>query len=188
MKYIYLYILALAVVLAGCNSGKLLPNTRVLNKNKKEQNALEALMNYEEDLSVWRPSYQDSLTLMATVEAESNETEKEKKPVEVKHDVTKELDMFLTAVAAREKQNIYQQGFTLQLYSGDSRQKADNVIKQATSIFPHTWSSMSFKSPFYKVHLGRFMNEQEAYKTFIEAQSSFKSVALVPTQIKLAEL
>lgn len=142
-------------------------------------------VDYDEDLSVHRPNYSDSLI---TKEANNTVSENETyTPTNVKpsHDVTRPINMFLDSLAQKNRQYEFYTGYTVQVYSGSERQKGSETKDDVYMVLPDSKPTLSFEAPFWKVKVGKFYSVMEAQKTFVKLKSEFPNAIIVPEQFKL---
>ena len=146
-------------------------------------------VDYDEDLSVHRPNYADSLKQKETAHASStseNETKAYTSPnVKPSHDVTASINTFLDSAAQRNREYDFYTGYTVQVYSGAESQKAREVKDDVYMVLPDATPAISFEAPFWKVKVGKFYNEMEAQKSYVKLKSEFPNAIIVPERFKL---
>lgn len=141
---------------------------------------------YEEDLSIYRPSY--------TLEDEATEDET---PVETytataeyvtpSHDIKAELDTVLYRIKKSREDIQYIDGFSIQLYSGNNRDKANQVKVKTYEVLEDQRPRVSYDQPNYKVRVGEYYSRMEANTDFVTLQKHFSRAVLVPVKIKIEE-
>ena len=146
-------------------------------------------VDYDEDLSVYRPNYSDSLKLKEA-EHPSSTSENEKQiyttpNLKPSRDVTVSLNTFLDSVSQRNRQYEFYTGYTVQVYSGSERQKASETKDEVYMILPDAKPAVHFESPVWKVKVGKFYSVIEAQKTYVKLKSEFPNAIIVPEQFKL---
>lgn len=144
-------------------------------------------VDYDEDLSVHRPNYTDSLKLKETALLSSENEKKTHTPPNLKpsHDVTASLNTFLDSTAQRNREYDFYTGYTVQVYSGAERQKAAETKDEVYMVLPDAKPAIHFESPFWKVKVGKFYSEIEAQKTYVKLKSEFPNAIIVPERFKL---
>ena len=145
-------------------------------------------VDFDEDLSVHRPSYTDSLKVRESkkASAEKPETIIYKTPnVKPSHDVTASLNTFLDSVSQKNRKYDFYSGYTIQVYSGQERQKATEIKDDVYMVLPDAKPAVHFESPFWKVKVGKFYNTMEAQKTFVKIKAEFPNAIIVPEKFKL---
>jgi hypothetical protein len=146
-------------------------------------------VDYDEDLSVYRLNYTDSVKVKES-KNQSSSTEAETityntPNIKPSHDVTSSLNVFLDSVAQRNRQYDYYTGYTIQVYSGQERQKATETKDDVYMVLPDAKPAVHFESPFWKVKVGKFYNTIEAQKTFVKIKAEFPNAIIVPEKFKL---
>lgn len=142
---------------------------------------------YEEDLSVYRPSY--SLDEEPVVEdASSEETYiPTVEYVSPSNDIKAELDTVLYRIKKSRENIKYVDGFSIQLYSGNSRDKANQVKVKTYEVLEDQRPRVSYDQPNYKVRVGEYYSRLEANTDFVTLQRHFSRAVLVPVKIKIAK-
>ena len=183
MKQICISLIICAVALAGCKSSKKASSKQMKSGKNKSKNFTE----YEEDLSVLRPSYKDSLAILNEASTDKKEDTLVAASVVPQHDITGKINNFLQEVAEREKKYDIRV-YTLQLYLGNDRQAAVYIRNKANNIFTESEAKIFFEPPFYKVRMGKFTDRIDAFNELDRAQKVFKNVSVIPIHLKAAEL
>jgi hypothetical protein len=131
---------------------------------------------YEEDLSLLRP-----------------ELERKIKPIELKVEeavipsghLKVELDTISNMIARENKKPRTEQGYTIQVYSGSSRDDATKALGKIRIAFPEIESTISYFQPDFKVKSGKFINRLNAYETYEKVKGQFADALLIPENIKM---
>lgn len=141
---------------------------------------------YEEDLSIYRPSY--------TMEDEDVE---EEIPTETytataeyvtpSHDIKSELDTVLYRIKKSREDVKYVDGYSIQLYSGNNRDMANQVKVKTYEVLEDQRPRVSYEQPNYKVRVGEYYSRLEANPDFVTLQKHFSRAVLVPVKIKIGE-
>ena len=163
MKSLVVYIVVL--ILAGCAS------TSQTSSSSDE---------YHEDLSVYRPPV---IFSMDTTTTEGSET-----PVDIPEpvfDITHELDSLLDTLAINNQKQRYIDGYTIQVYTGNSRVDATEVRNAVFGILPGSDPTISYDLPNYKVKVGKYYQRLEAQRDFAAIKSHFNNTILVPQQFRI---
>ena len=146
-------------------------------------------VDFDEDLSVYRPNYSDSVKVKENKNHSSTdkpETVTYSTPnVKPSHDVTASLNTFLDSVSHRNREYAYYTGYTIQVYSGQERQRATEIKDDVYMFLPDAKPAVHFESPFWKVKVGKFYNTIEAQKTFVKIKAEFPNAIIVPEKFKL---
>ncbi|NJN24962.1 MAG: SPOR domain-containing protein [Cyclobacteriaceae bacterium] len=135
--------------------------------------------DYVEDLSAYRPP-------LAVLEEEES-TEKPVKEgiadkgsyVAPKHHINKEMNIVMDSIIAHNKMKQFQT-FTIQVYTGRSREEANQVREKVYRTMPDEEPVLVYKQPSYKVNVGKYFDSVQAYKTLTILKESFPGAMLVP--------
>ena len=151
------------------------------------QKSVAYTVDYEEDLSVYRTSYdfksiEEETTTPAPKAGESRSPEQ---PLNVSNDISQELDQLRAEVAEQNKSVKTVQGFTIQVYSGTSREKANQVKRQIYHTVPNVEPEIKYIQPNYKVQVGQFVERLEAQKTYSTLKKEFPSALIIPDRIQI---
>ncbi len=130
-----------------------------------------------EDLSVYRPKYTD---------ADTQETNEDKPRDTIFHepsqDITKEINKTLAAAYRNEKEN-YTMGYTIQVYSGTSRDQADYRKSLVYQIIPDARPKIDWNAPNYKVRVGKYLEKLEAHKIYTQIKKEIPQAILIPIKV-----
>jgi hypothetical protein len=99
-----------------------------------------------------------------------------------RYDVTEALDGALEKNAEINKSRPYTV-YTVQIYNGSSRIRANEIRRQVYSVMPEADPVLEYRQPNYKVKVGSFESRAEAYKTFKKLQQNFPGTVLVPERV-----
>lgn len=144
---------------------------------------------YEEDLSAYRP------TIEAEEESSTEEVTAEPKEeyvataayVTPTNDIKAELDTVLYRIKKSREDIQYVDGFSIQLYSGNNRDRANQVKVKTYEVLEDQRPRVSYDQPNYKVRVGEYFSRLEANADFVTLQKHFSRAVLVPVKIKIAE-
>ena len=130
-----------------------------------------------EDLSVYRPKYADTDTQV------NNEDEpKDTVFNEPTQDITEEVDKTLATAYRNEKGN-YMMGYTIQVYSGTSRDRADYRKSIVYQIIPDARPKIDWNAPNYKVRVGNYIEKLEAHKIYTQIKKEIPQAILIPIKV-----
>ena len=102
-------------------------------------------------------------------------------------DVSLRLDSTLYLVEEYNNQKItYIEGLSIQLYAGNDRAEAKEVQLKVFRYFPNSTPQIIFDQPNYKVRMGTFYTQLEAYPIFKSTKSKFPKAILVPIRIPVS--
>ena len=145
-------------------------------------------VDYEEDLSVHRIAYANQAEegipsgsgIQPSIEARFPEA-----PVLVTNDITRDLDQLVDEVAKKNSYIKSIPGFTIQVFSGTSREMANQAKRQIYLVLPDAEPQIKYMQPNYKVQVGRFVDRLEAQKTFSIIKKEFPSALIIPDRIEI---
>ena len=106
----------------------------------------------EEDLSVHRPP----LNYEETDPKQEEQKEIFEKFTPLTGSIKDELDSIMKISAQWNKKNNVVNGYVIQIYSGISREEANNVREQAYILYPELQPKIIYRQPNFRVRLGRF--------------------------------
>jgi len=137
--------------------------------------------NHSEDLSGIRPRFTaDKDTLY------QNEAAKAAKPnVPATHTVNTKVDAVLDSLDKLNELRKYVDGFTIQIYSGQNREDANNAKKKMTEEFGDLKADLQYLQPKFRVKTGNYFSRLEAQKDLTRLKRGFPNAILVPERIPL---
>jgi hypothetical protein len=163
---ILLFLVAVALVFQQCA-------TRV-SKTKTAE-------TYTEDVSLLRPEFTEEHEMV--VEESDVAVVLEKAPYTApRYDVTDALDAALEKNAEINRSRPYTV-FTVQVYNGPSRMRANEIRRQVYGVMPEVEPVLEYRQPNYKVKVGTFGSRADAHKTFKKLQQNFPGTVLVPERV-----
>jgi len=132
---------------------------------------------YEEDLSVHRPQLDSSLVVSDVPAIEEY--------VPLKGHIKAELDSIVRISIAENKEEKLFDGFVIQVYNGNSRERANQVWNQMDQNFPDLAAKVSYHQPNFRVKAGRFTDRLTAHRVFREVKEEFPKALLVPERLTM---
>lgn len=141
---------------------------------KTSQPTQTTVATYTEDLSVHRPVIEKKTELPQLQEA-----------VEPKGHIGAELDSITNMVIRRNAKPRIEQGFTIQIYNGSSREEATLALGNIRVKFPDLEAEMIYFQPDFRVKAGQFLDRVVAYKIFEEVKIEFADALLIPEKIRI---
>ena len=143
--------------------------------------------DYHEDLSLLRPIY--------TIPDSNDDPEVELIQNEIgvvetgefhpEFDITQKLDSLLDTVAVNNQQIKYVQGYTIQVYTGNSQEEANEAKAKVYQSLPGSRPQVSYDLPNYKVKVGKYYYRLQAQKEFATIKKVFQTAILVPQQFRI---
>lgn len=142
--------------------------------------------SYSENIEQNRNTYTDSLKSLIEGAAPSDATRPNPETptlsanIDTEYDINEPLDEFLQKVNERNSENNAYQGYTIQVYTGSSREKANEAKNTVYDLLPDANPAITFDPPNYKVKVGEFTDRLEAQPVFSKLKGKFPVVLIVP--------
>jgi len=136
---------------------------------------------YSEDLSIHRP-------VMIETEGASESTDQEVKfetYVPLTGHIRNELDSIGKVALNQNKEGRRIDGYVIQVYSGSSREDANNSRYKMGELFPELSPKMSYRQPNFRVKAGKFVDRLKANRIYQEVKESFPNAILIPERFVL---
>lgn len=150
----------------------------ILGTGCAAMNPTSSNSSYSEDLSVHRPE--------VNLEVQQEIQQEEPEPVsEPEYDQTAKVDQKLDAITSQNKSSRTTAGFTIQVYSGTSREQASQAKSQVYRILPESRPETKYEQPIYRVRVGEFGDRLEAQNTYAELQKEFPQAIVIPSRIRI---
>lgn len=134
---------------------------------------------YNEDLSSQRPKVE------TVAQVDSIQVEEKPEDVVPTHDQTAEIDAKLQAITTQSRTSSTAAGFTIQVYSGTSREQASQAKAKVYKIIPDSRPETKYEQPIYKVRVGEFGDRLEAQTLYAELVGNFPDAIVIPSRIRL---
>ena len=136
---------------------------------------------YEENLAVHRTQYvEPSYALYNVVNEDENTLTPLTSP---KNSIKTELDSVFSIVKNELNNVQFIRGLTIQLYTGNDRDNANNVKNRVYQTFDDLIPRVSYDQPNYKVRVGKYYNRLDANEDFTKLKKVFPQAILVPDRI-----
>jgi len=135
---------------------------------------------YSEDLSQYRIQYEDSV-----VESRSTDPNPENVVVATAstlptpNAITEEISDYFEALDDLNRENNKYQGYTLQVYTGNSREEANAAKLKVYQALPDAEPAVRF-STIWRTRVGEYANRLEAQQDYIALSKLFPNVLLIP--------
>lgn len=134
---------------------------------------------YKEDLSSLRPDLKTEV-----------ESPKEEEPKIMASDLPQghlkaELDSINEIIIARNREQQYVDGFTIQIYTGNDREAATAAMQLASVIRPELDAQIEYHQPSYKVKAGQYLDRLKAHEVFESLKEEFPLALLIPERIRI---
>ena len=134
---------------------------------------------YSEDLAAFRPEipeYRESYTDSAELEIT------EQQFITPVLDVTDEMRVLLDSIHKVNMGTEYYE-YTVLVHIGNNRVEADQARLDVIRVLPETQPELEYKSPSYRVKVGRYFNNVAAYQTYIKLRETFLNAIIVPERV-----
>ena len=145
--------------------------------------------DYEEDISRYRIQYTDSIAQSST-SADSVVSNPEERVIvstlETPYSVTEDMSDFFEAVDDLNRESNEYQGFTLQVYAGNSREQANEAKLKVYNALPDSEPKVAFNTLF-RVRVGEYDNRLEAQQDYSALKEVFPNVLFVPATFRVVD-
>ncbi|WP_258105356.1 SPOR domain-containing protein [Marinoscillum sp. MHG1-6] len=149
---------------------------------KGSQTSSGSTSAYSEDLTYLRPELsiaEDEKPSNTINAAENNVTGS------INSTFKTELDSVNQKMIERNKAGYFVDGYTIQLYTGNDRNKADETKTLAETIDEDLKPVISYYQPTYKVRVGKYTSRLEAHMVYESLKEYFPRALLIPERIKI---
>ncbi len=145
----------------------------------------QTVPKYDEDLSSFRITYQykDQPQDKNTVVDDNLDPPLLSDTSRTTLNIKSELDLFLDTVSYNSRRIGYIQGFTIQVYTGNSREAANEAKGMVYKILPSSFPKLLYQQPNFKVKVGQFYTRLDAQKTFNQLKREFPRAIVIPERI-----
>jgi hypothetical protein len=99
--------------------------------------------------------------------------------------VNNKLNYILDSINVLTKQNKYLEGYTIQVFSGLSREEAMNVKADLFKKMPEVNADLIYTQPSFRVKIGKYYSKLEAQQDYMAIKRNFPNAILVPERIYL---
>ena len=97
-------------------------------------------------------------------------------------DVTLKVNTILDSMYALNRQTQFSQ-LTILVTNSNSREEAEQARLDVFRIIPGSKPTLDFVPPTYRVKLGKYFNELEAYQTLQKIKKQFPNAIIVPEPV-----
>lgn len=136
---------------------------------------------YREDLSVHR-----SKMPVSTKQNEQPKTNVDQAYTPLTGHIQLELDSISKISYAQNKAGRYVDGYVIQVYSGTSRESANEAQAKMQELFPELSSKVSYRQPNFRVKGGKFLDRLEANRVYNQVKEEFSRALLVPERLLIS--
>ena len=133
--------------------------------------------NYYEDLSSYRPSVNEYISPEPYSKTSQNKTIKVPEL-----DVTEEVRVILDSMIEVNMRTQFSQ-YTIQVHTSSSREAAEAAKFVIYRLLPESKPILEFVPPLYKVKVGEYFSQIEAYQTLLKLKEQFPNAIVVPERV-----
>ena len=147
---------------------------------KPSSQSSKSIQSYEEDLSIyWKglPEDEDRQTTVSDKVLPAS-------PPPISH-IRAELDSVNSMFIFRNSQIIKWDGYTIQVYSGLSREAAYAAKRQVKRKMPKLQVRLDYFQPLYRVKCGTYFDQLAAHRVHKKLLQNFPKALLLPEKIPL---
>ena len=100
------------------------------------------------------------------------------------------IDSLITTQINLNKSKRGVNGYRVQIHhnQSQSREESEKFRAQFSSDYPHLKTYLEFKSPYYKIQVGNFLNKLDAFKVKKEISRKYKGAYIVPATVKFEDV
>ena len=131
--------------------------------------------------------YFEDLSFIRESENVSNSTNDEENIIDNKNNlgIDIELDSILKIIKSEVDEEIFTDGYTIQIYLGDKREEAENTVEKLFEYDSLIKSNTIFTQPNYRVKTGTFEDRFKANFEFKKLKKTFPNAIIIPEKIKI---
>ena len=96
-----------------------------------------------------------------------------------------ELDSILKIIKSEVDEEIFTDGYTIQIYLGDKREEAENTVEKLFEYDSLIKSNTIFTQPNYRVKTGTFEDRFKANYEYNKLKKTFPNAIIIPEKIKI---
>lgn len=100
------------------------------------------------------------------------------------------IDSLVSTQIKLNKSKLGVDGYRVQIHHNQSqnRQESQNVRAKFLTDFPHLKTYLEFKSPYFKIQVGNFVNKLDAHKVQKEISRKYRGTYIVPATVPFEEV
>jgi hypothetical protein len=135
---------------------------------------------YAEDLSAYRQKFDVRIDSSKKVIA----PQRNQAVIKPTKNINAKLDAILDSIDKQNLQKKFVDGFTIQIYSGQSKEDAyakQKVVKESTDFD----ANLQYLQPKFRLSIGSYFSKLEAQKDLVKLKSYFPGAILVPEKIQI---
>jgi hypothetical protein len=101
------------------------------------------------------------------------------------HAVTEQVNGVLDSIARFNKERLFVDGYTIQIYSGIRRDEAMNAKKKVMGVFKEVVTDIHYQQPKWSLKTGSYYTRLEAQRDLRKMKQLFPTAILVPEKVPL---
>lgn len=164
--------------------------TLVIFQHCTTRPAASKVAAYQEDISVYLPDYSDSLATIDTTIQQKNVIDTTRE-VSISgpgiNEITAGIDNFIEEIAKKNRNTNFYVGYTIQIYSGTSREEANEVKNKAYVDMDDSRPRLRYVQPNYKVTIGKYNDKLNAHRVYNDVKKVFPRAIVIPERFKLGD-
>lgn len=137
--------------------------------------------DYYEDLSTYRPDYEEAIDTISTEETVQENIRVER--VTPEYDVTTEVNQLLDSINILKRDVDYVEGFTIQVYTGIKKEEANKAKATVYNILEDSRPVITYDQPNFKVKVGKYYTRREALRTLNELKRKLPGAIIIHEKI-----
>lgn len=149
--------------------------------------------NYEEDISQYRIHYTDSIAQASSDDTDDTDIQPNSErqlavasTLNTPNAATEDMNEYFEARDDLNREKNEYQGFTLQVYTGDSREQANDAKLKVYEALPDSDPKIQFNT-VYRVRVGEYASRLEAQQDYIALKTVFPNVLPVPITFRAVD-
>jgi hypothetical protein len=157
----------------------LLITTACASVKSQKTTASSPVREYKEDLSAYRPKFENN---------ENKKQPAETLPQEVvapKNDINRFLAEKIDSVYAYNLNITSADGYRILIYTGTSSEEARTQRNYVYDVLPSEKAYTEWRSPSFRVKVGDFVDKLEAYYAYAKLVKIFPNAIVVPDKVNI---
>lgn len=140
---------------------------------------------HSEDLSHVRPRFSAQVDSARYADSNSNTGSVRKPQVTPTYTVNAKVNSVLDSIDRLNVLRKFVDGFTIQIYSGQNREEANNTKKKMSEELNDMKADLQYQQPKFRVKTGNYFTRLEAQKDLMRIRRVFPNAILVPERIPI---
>ena len=131
--------------------------------------------------------YYEDLSILRSQEKPKNFVKEEKIILsdQVKNNIKSELDSIIQIIRSESENINYIDGYTIQLYLGGDRNKAEETEEKISEIDSLIFKNTVFTQPNYRVKIGQYTDRFKVSEEYQRFKKLFPNAIIIPEKIKI---